>query len=57
MSPERLRWIPMALLVIFALFWSFWDMKLGLWTGLGGSGLVICYLLAMPDRSDEGGRR
>jgi len=43
----------MALLVIFALFWSFWDMKLGLWTGLGGSGLVICMLLATPDRSRE----
>ena len=47
----------MALLVIFALFWSWWDMKLGLWTGLGGSGLVICFLLAMPARGGEGGER
>jgi len=54
MSAARLSWIPMALLVIFAVFWSFWDMKLGLWTGLGGSGLVICLLLAMPDRSGGG---
>ncbi len=57
MTPERLRWIPMALLVVFALFWSFWDMKLGLWTGLGGSGAVICFLLAMPKHRGEGGER
>ncbi len=56
MSAGRLSWIPMALLVIFALFWSFWDVKLGLWTGLGGSGFVICLLLALPDRSGEGDR-
>ncbi len=54
MSPDRLRWIPMALLVIFTLFWSYWDVRLGLWTGLGGSGLVICFLLAMPDRGGRG---
>jgi hypothetical protein len=55
-SAERLSWIPLTMLVIFTLFWSFWDMRLGLWTGLGGSGLVICFLLAMPAR-DRGGER
>ncbi len=48
MKPEQLSWIPLTLFGIFVVFWSAWDMKLGLWTGIAPSGLIIAAMLAFP---------
>ena len=48
--------IPLTMFVMFAVFWSAWDMKLGVWTGLASSGLIICMLLGTHDRSGTGRR-
>ncbi len=48
MKAERLSWIPLTLFFLFVIFWSAWDMKLGLWTGIAPSGLIIVLLLGVP---------
>lgn len=53
MSEGRLRWIPLLLFVIFAVFWSAWDLYLGEWTGLIPS-IVVVVLLVI--RRGKGGQ-